>query len=216
MSISVTMIASISECFSKLINKNEYEPRLCELMNQSKEIFPGQYERVVEQSAGQCDFVEVKTGTKFDAKLPFKSKHGELIGSRNHNFRKWIELMHEEEAEFGEEIIGTRGRNTASLELYQIMEERVLSLEKDENAIFFFPYPIVADCQEADFICFASDLLDAIFRELKRSNKIGTRSIYVIYPAFDGTIVLRCLNNNRREYLRYKGFDEFIHYQFKP
>ena len=33
MPLSVTMIASISERFSKLIDKNEYEPRLCELMN---------------------------------------------------------------------------------------------------------------------------------------------------------------------------------------
>ena len=36
---------------------------------------------------------------------------------------------------------------------------------------------------------FTSDFLDAIFRELKRSQKIGSRSIYVIYPALDGDIV---------------------------
>ena len=63
---------------------------------------------------------------------------------------------------------------------------------------------------------FTSDFLDAIFRELKRSKEIGTRNVYVIYLALDGDVVLRCLNDNRREFLRYDGFDEFITYQFNP
>lgn len=216
MPLSVTMIASVSERFSKLIDKNEYEPRLCVLMNQSKEIFPGKYERVEEQFSGQCDYVEVESGTKFDAKLPFTRKHGKLIGSNNHDFKKWLELMQKEESEFGEDIVASRGKNIASLELYKIMHERILSLEADENAVFFFPYPIVLDCKEFEFMHFTSDFLDAIFRELKRSKEIGTRNVYVIYPAFDGDIVLRCLNDNRREFLRYDGFDEFITYQFNP
>ena len=96
------------------------------------------------------------------------------------------------------------------------MDERLSSLEDDEHAVFFFPYPIVLDCKEFEFMLFTSDFLDAIFRELMRSQKIGSRSIYVIYPALDGDIVLRCLNDNRREFLHYDGFDEFITYQFKP
>ena len=216
MPLSVTMIASISERFSKLIDKNEYEPRLCELMNQSEEIFPGRYERVSEQYSGQCDYVEVESGTKFDAKLPFTRKHGKLIGSHNHDFKKWLELMQREESEFGEDVITSRGKNAASLELYKIMDERLSSLEDDEHAVFFFPYPIVLDCKEFEFMLFTSDFLDAIFRELMRSQKIGSRSIYVIYPALDGDIVLRCLNDNRREFLHYDGFDEFITSQFKP
>ncbi len=216
MPLSVAMIATVSERFSKLINKNEYEPRLCELMNQSKEVFPGRYERLTEQYSGQCDYVDIESGAKFDAKLPFTPKHGKLIGSRNHDFRKWLELMQQEEAEFGDDIIASRGKNIASLELYKIMETRLSALKKDEHAIFFFPYPIVLDCQEFDFMHFVSDFLDAIFRELKRNDKIGSRSIYVIYPSFDKEIVLRCLNDNRREFLHYAGFDEFITYQFVP
>lgn len=56
--LSVRMMATISEKFSKLINKNEYEPRLCKLMNASQRVFPGRYEWIADQPSGECDFVE--------------------------------------------------------------------------------------------------------------------------------------------------------------
>lgn len=212
----ITMVASVFDKFSKLINKNVYEPRLCNLMNKSSLIFPGQYQWITEQSSGQCDFIEIGTGIKFDAKLPFFPKHGKLIGSNNHGFKKWIELMQQEEAEFGEDIVATRGNNISSLELYKIMECRLESIELDEHVIFFIPYPIVLDSKEFEFIHSISDYLDAIFRELKKKNKVGSRNIYVIYPAIDGDIVLRCLNDNSREFLHFSEFDEFITYSLKP
>lgn len=215
MPISVTMIASISERFSKLINKNEYEPRLCALMNLSHVIFPGQYKWITEQSSGQSDSEELEKGTKFDAKLPFTRKQGKLVGSNHHDFKKWLEMMQEEEAEFGEDIVTTRGKNVASLELYKIMEDRLSCVKEDEHVIFFFPYPIVLDSKELEIMHFVSDYLDAVFRELKKNNKVGSRKIYVIYPAIDGDMVLRCLNDNSREFVCYDGFSEFITYDFK-
>lgn len=216
MPISVTIVASISDKFSKLINKIIYEPLLCNLMNASKEVFPGQYQWIINQSSGQCDFVEIETGIKFDAKLPFLPKHGKLIGSNNHDFKKWIELMLLEESEFGEDIAATRGKNIASLELYKIMECRLDSVKPDEHVVFFFPYPIVFDCKGFEFMHFVSDYLDAIFRELENNSKIGTRNAYVIYPAIDGDIVLRHLNSNRREFIRFPEFDDYITYGFTP
>ena len=152
MSISFKLKTSICDKFCKLIDKNVYEPMLCKLMNASILVFPGNYIHITEQSAGQCDFVETTTGVKFDAKLPFYSKHGKLIASNNRDFLKWLELMLDEETEFGEDIIATRGKNIGSLELYKIMEERMNSIKEDENAIFFFPYPIVLDFEESSFI----------------------------------------------------------------
>lgn len=215
MPISVTMMATISEKFSKLINKDEYEPRLCNLMNLSTVVFPGRYERIVEQHSGQCDFIDVESGVKFDAKLPFNRKQGKLIGSNNHDFKQWIEIMQREESEFGEDIVATRGKNIATMELYKIMEDRLSTIQEDEHAIFFFPYPIVMDSKEFEWMHIVSDFLDAIFRELKKNKKVSPRNIYVIYPTIDGDIALRCLNNNRREYIRYEGFDDFIVYNFK-
>ena len=101
------------------------------------------------------------------------------------------------------------------MELYKIMEDRLSTIQEDENAIFFFPYPIVMDSKEFEWMHFTSDFLDAIFRELNKNMKVSLRNIYVIYPTIDGDIALRCLNNNRREYIHYEGFDEFIVYAFK-
>ena len=53
MGVSLTMIATVSEKFSKLINKNEYEPLLLRLMNASQIIFPSQYEWVLFFGLGQ-------------------------------------------------------------------------------------------------------------------------------------------------------------------
>lgn len=46
-------------------------------------------------------------------------------------------------------------------------------------------------------------------------DQIGTREVFVIYPAIDGDIVLRCLNTNKREYIRFPEFDEFVSYRFE-
>ena len=214
MSISFKLKTSICDKFCKLIDKNVYEPMLCELMNASNLVFPGSYIHITEQSSGQCDFIETTTGAKFDAKLPFLSTHGKLIASNKRDFRKWLELVMDEEAEFGDDIIASRGKNIASLVLYKIMEARMESIEDDEHAIFFFPYPGVLDYVDAGILAFVSDYLDAIFRELKRREKLGTRRVYVIYPAVDGNIVLRCLNTNHREYRRFSALDEFITFDF--
>lgn len=214
MSISFKLKTSICDKFCKLIDKNVYEPMLCELMNTSNLVFPGNYIHITEQSSGQCDFIETTTGAKFDAKLPFRSTHGKLIASNKHDFRKWLELVMDEEAEFGDDIIASRGKNIASLVLYKIMEARMESIEDDEHAIFFFPYPVVLDYVDAGILALVSDYLDAIFRELKRREKVGMRKVYVIYPAVDGNIVLRCLNTNQREYCQFAALEEFISFDF--
>lgn len=217
MAVEFTIAATISEKFSNLIKKDKYEPCLCELMNLSTAVFPGSYQRILEQPSNECDFLEIGTGTKFDAKLPFEKKHGKLIGSeKQRDFTKWLMLMQQQEYEFGEDIVASRGKNVASMELYKILSHRLENVEAEENVIFFFPYPVVLDSQEFEFMHFVSDFLDAIYRELKKNGLVGCRNIYVIYPAVDGNIVLRCLNSNKREFLRYSGFDEYITYSLKP
>ena len=106
---------------------------LCELMNASNLVFPGSYIHITEQSSGQCDFIETTTGAKFDAKLPFLSTHGKLIASNKRDFRKWLELVMDEEAEFGDDIIASRGKNIASLVLYKIMEARMYTANQSPD-----------------------------------------------------------------------------------
>lgn len=51
-------------------------------MNASKEIFPSRYTHLDNQAHGECDFVDVVTGEKFDAKIPIDKRRGQMIGSR--------------------------------------------------------------------------------------------------------------------------------------
>jgi len=143
--VEFTIATTISEKFSNLIKKDKYESCLCELMNLSTAVFPGRYQRVLEQPSNECDFIDIDTGTKFDAKLPFEKKHGKLIGSeKQRDFTKWLSLMQQQESEFGEDIIASRGKNIACMELYKILSHRLETIEPDEHVIFFFPYPVLA------------------------------------------------------------------------
>ena len=214
MPIPVSMVATLSDRFSKLINKNEYEPLLCRLMNLSKKVFPSHYSWNSSQALGECDFVDDISNIKFDAKLPFERQHGALIGGRKRDVSKWIELMLQEEAEFGEDIFTTRGKNISSLELYRIIEHRLDSVASDENAIFFFPYPIVMDSKDIQLLQLVTDFLGAIFENLLINNKVSDRNIYAIYPSVDGDIVLRCLNTNDREYIKFPELDSYITYLY--
>lgn len=216
MSISVTTITTISNRFTNLINKNNYERLLCNLMNASQKVFPGIYKQNTDQSHGESDFIETETEKKFEAKLPFRPIHGELIASNHKNFQKWLELVYKETIQFGKTLVATRGYNIESLELYKTIENQLNNIKPDEHAIFFFPYPVVWDEEELTILHMTSDFLDMIFRKLEEKGKIGSRGIYVIYPSLDGQMVLRCLNSRTREFLRCSEFDEFVTYNLNP
>ena len=69
--------AVLSEKLKSFIQSGNYESYVLELMNQSQIVFTGQYERNPIQSAGECDFFDVATHEKYEAKLPFDKKEGE-------------------------------------------------------------------------------------------------------------------------------------------
>ena len=97
--------AVLSEKLKSFIQSGNYESYVLELMNQSKIVFPGRYERNSIQSAGESDFFDVETHEKYEAKLPFDKKEGELICRRDSSLKEWLEFMMDEEAEFGDSII---------------------------------------------------------------------------------------------------------------
>ena len=96
--------AVLSEKLKSFIQSGNYESYVLELMNQSKIVFPGRYERNSIQSAGESVFFDVETHEKYEAKLPFDKKEGELICRRDSSLKEWLEFMMDEEAEFGEKI----------------------------------------------------------------------------------------------------------------
>lgn len=211
-------IATLSDDLKKFIRSGNYEPYILKLINRSKLIFPGEYERNEVQSESQCDFYNVRTGEKYEAKLPFDKKEGELICSNHGSFNAWLEFMMEEEAEFGEKIILERGKYTVdSLTLYKTMEKRLKTVKEDENAIILFPYPMVLDMQsdgELNMLHFCGDMFSSIFEELRKNGIVGNRQIYTIYPSADNKMVLRCLNTNQREYIVSEEMSKVFAYSF--
>lgn len=211
-------LAVISEEFKEFIQSGNYEVSILNLMNQSRIVFPNSYIRNEKQSNSECDFVDTITAEKYEAKLPFDKKEGELICSDKGNLKEWLVYMMDEEAEFGELIIEKRGQHSITeLKLYKTLEKRLKTVQANENAIFFFPYPITLDMDPYDnfsMLQFCSDILDSVFRELKRNGLIGNRKVYGIYPSINEKMVLRCLNDNKREYLSCAETEKYFKYSF--
>lgn len=216
--MEVKKIATLSDDLKRFVQSGNYEPHILKLMNRSKVIFPGHYERNLEQSENQCDFYDVKTGEKFEAKLPFDKKEGELICSNHGSLKAWLEFMMDEEAEFGEKIIMERGKHRLdSLKLYKTLRKRLESVQKDENAVILFPYPITLDMEgngEVNLLHCCSDILSSIYCELVKNSVVGLRKVFAIYPSADNKIVLRCLNTNQREFLVCRELNDVFAYSF--
>ena len=211
--------AVLTKELKKFIQSGNYENYILELMNQSKVIFPNRYERNPIQSAGECDFYDTETCKKYEAKLPFDKKEGEIICRKDSELMNWLKFMMDEEAEFGEKIIVNRGKYQASdLQLYKTLEKRLNTVQEDENAVILFPYPITLDLEPVEG-CFnilgmTGDILSSIFSQLVRNNIVGKRNVYVIYPSMDEKIVLRCLNTGIRECLVFDKLKEVFAYSF--
>lgn len=216
--MEVYQLAELTTELQKFIQSGNYEPYILALMNRSSKVFPGQYASNKDQSHGQSDFYNIDTLEKYEAKLPFDKQEGRLICSNRANFAEWLKYMLDEESEFGEQIIQQRGRcSIGELKLFKTMEKRLKSVKPDENAVFFFPYPITFDMEcdgELNLIQMCGDILSAIYAELIRRNVVASRNIFVIYPSVDEKMVLRCLNNNQREYLCTQNTELLFSYKF--
>ena len=212
--IQIKEVAKFRDNFKDLINRSKKYERIIEnLINESKIVFPNQYRYISEQYSNQCDFEDIVTGQKYDAKLLFAEKDGKLLGSRNGDYGEWCRSQMDQVCEFGDYIENRGQRKISDLTFYKIACERLQTVEPDEDVIFFIPYPIVLDGKGFHMFPFCGDLLSAVFNELRRNEIVGDRKVYVIYPCVERAIVLRCLNTDKREYFtdhelrKYIAFD---------
>lgn len=216
--MEINSVAILSDDLRTFIQSGNYEPYVLALMNRSMVVFPGQYDRNTDQFNNQSDFYDVQTFEKYEAKLPFDKKEGKLICSNQGSFKAWLEFMMDEEAEFGEKIIQERGKYSVdSLRLYKTLEKRLNDVREDENAVILFPYPMVLDMQGDggfNFLHNCSDCLSAVFDELTRKGIVAGRKVFVIYPSADNKMVLRCMNNNKREYIFAPELNKVFSYSF--
>ena len=197
-----------------IIKSGNYEKIILDLMNASKEIFPSRYTHLDNQAHGECDFVDVVTGEKFDAKIPIDKRQGQMIGSRKGDVGALTTEFHNEALEFQYCFVGDQKKPIIELNLFKKMKNNISKTKSDENVIFFIPYPIVFDFEGFPLVG-ASDLLKKIYRELSATTDTSKKHLYVIYISFDRKMVLRNLETDKREYLQFPEMQHYVDYNIK-
>ena len=197
-----------------IIKSGNYEKIILDLMNASKEIFPSRYTHLDNQAHGECDFVDVVTGEKFDAKIPIDKRQGQMIGSRKGDVGALTTEFHNEALEFQYCFVGDQKKPITELNLFKKMKNNISKTKSDENVIFFIPYPIVFDFEGFPLVG-ASDLLKKIYRKLSASTDISGKHLYAIYISIDRKMVLRNLETDKREYLQFPEMQHYVDYNIK-
>ena len=209
----VRTTVDIFDKFKTIIKSGNYEKIILEIMNSSQKIFNGKYVHNKEQSHGECDFVNLINRKKYDAKLPFSKKQGKLIGSKKHDYYAWLITMIDEASEF-DNIAGTREKiDVENLILYKTIKDRLNTVEKDENLILFFPFPILScDAPNAVMLQFSRNILTVVFNALENNGLVNGRQIYAIYPCMSNYLAIRHLNKRVCEYVSSEPLKNYIDY----
>lgn len=212
MKIKQELVAS--ENVIEAFNKKKYEDVVLAIMNASRTVFPNTYKKVELQSNGECDFVDVTNGLKFDAKLPFESQQiSQLANGKKHKpyIERWIKELLDEATEYKPVDVRLGTFDITSTKLYKIMKKQVLKDKVDENIIFFFPFPIVTSIRGDWTSLFATDFLKAIFNQLKKEVDFTGRSLYVIYFSGEKSIyAVRDLGKNDINFVQCTEFDKYF------
>ena len=204
-----TMI-TFTDAFRNLIKAHRYEEYVLSIINKSAKIFRGNaFKSVREQSHGECDFID-KQGKKYDAKLLFNEEQGRLIGDNSNDLQQWLQEMMDERAEFAESIEKRDLSYVEQTKLYSIIRERLGSIQEDENAIFFIPFPVVVDFEGAVIAQLATDFLQAVFDRLKDNGNVGKRRVFFIYPSMESHIYVLRNENRVREFIFCPELKDFI------
>ncbi len=205
---------TFSENVIEVFNKKIYEDVVFSIMNASKTVFPNNYKKVEEQSNGECDFIDITDGSKFDAKLPFEQEQIEMLtnGKRHKPYiEKWIRELLNEATEYQPVDIRLGTFDITSTKLYKIMKSQILKDKVDENIIFFFPFPIVMSIPDDLITLLATDFLRAIFNQIKKELDFTERNIYTIYPSSERSVyAVRNLGKNNIDFVRCAAIDKYI------
>ena len=213
--------ATVSEALRDLVHRQHYEDYVFEIISNSKIIFKNcRFERVNEQSHGECDFIGVNCKDKnkkkkYEVKLLFDKEIGALIGERKNNLTMGIERLLEQRSEYGE-ILMQGVSDVSSTKLYQITKRRLSTVKNDENAIFFIPFPVVEYDKDDVYYQFATDFIQAIYKQLDKDGLTEGREIFFIYPAVEDDLYCIRDRNYHREYVPAPKLNDIVSYKVYP
>ena len=204
--MKINNMMTVSNNLIDLFRNHEYEHYVLYFMKESRIVFPGEYKMVEDQSHGECDFIEVNTYTKYDAKLPFQKNQLELLtDGKQHKpqIEEWIKMMQAEASDFNPSAIrNNKDYDITETILYKIMKEAILRDKVDEHIIFFLPYPISLSISGSIFLQFCTDYLKAIYNRITEDVCMNGRKIFVIYPASEkNQFALRDLSTCNTEFI---------------
>lgn len=217
MKITLNTIATTSDSFRDLFKRQRYETLVLDVLNKSQRLIQNlPLYLVEEQSNGECDFKD-QVGTQYDAKLLIDKTQGALIGDRKNDLIAWFESMMDEVAEFSESIARRDLSLVSTTKLYHLMKERLKSVQANEVAVLFIPYPLVTDHQGSIYLQFATDFLQAVYNEVEAEGVISCKDVFFIYPSIEpDVVVLRNAKTRVREYISALGISEYIRYVVLP
>lgn len=204
---------SIAPNIRELIQAKTYEQIICNLMNESSIVFPNKYQWITEQSHGESDFIDITNKQKYDSKILFSKEQCQLIAKGTEHLESWVASVHKEIAEASQKILDRKRVDIRSTMLYGELISRLESVNYDEEAILFIPFPIVPDAQRSVFLQFASDIVSITYDNIVNDipEKLMGKRTYIIYPSvMDQKIVLRDLTLRNKEYLPIKHISPYI------
>lgn len=192
----------------EMIKGGNYEKFILEIINKSNEIFAHkQFVRNEDQSHSESDFVDSVLHDKYEVKLAITRKEGRMIGGRENNVIKWIQIyLQGAETDVDYMLHPSRMKENP---FYKTVTRRLSQVKDDENAILFIPFPITLTLKESNLCsdtgALNCDYLYFVYQALKRDNRFrglaNGKCLYVIYPTIDDRMVLRDLTNNKIEFI---------------
>lgn len=211
--IKTQTIVTIDKSFRSLIQKQNYEKYVFVIINKSQEVFRNlSFTHSVDQAHGESDFID-SNGLQYDAKLLFDKKQGALIGDPKNSLNEWLQVMLDEKTEFGESIIKRDLYSLPTTRLYMVMKERLESVKRNENVIFFIPFPIVDEYKGSIFLQLTTDFLQAVYQQLVDDGMVGSRQVFFIYPSGDPHEYVLRDADRRREYIKCEELSDFIKFE---
>ncbi len=206
-------IVTIDKTFRTLIQKQHYEKYVLFIINKSQVIFRDiKFTHIKYQAHGESDFID-NNGLYYDTKLLFDKKQGALIGDPKNNLDEWLHEMLNEKTEFGEKIWRHDLSFLPTTRLYNVMKERLSSVKREENVIFFIPFPIVDEYKGSIVLQSTTDYLQTVYQQLVDDCLVEDRQVFFIYPSgVPHEYVLRDAER-AREYIKCDELDDFIKFE---
>ena len=204
--------ATVSEELRDLIHRHRYEDYVFQIIKKSKHIFNNCcFEQCNMQSNGESDFIDINSKKKYEVKLIFDEKVGALIGERKNDLTLGIERLLEQSLEYGN-LIRQGESDISQSRVYQIVKKRLSTIENDETAILFIPFPLVEDSMHDVFSQYATDFIQAIYKQLDKDELTDGREIFFIYPATETGFY--CIRNQfyNREYVSAPELNKIVSY----